>query len=274
MHRDLKPANILVNSDCTIRICDFGLSRGVVEDAASAVSASALVVVTTPAGDGAYGVASTVSSATTTAAVVPNGAAASSSAVGSPSVGSSAPAFDGVHAGPTFIPTADAAPSTSTVDVAATHPASTATAAAAAVAASVPSSLPSCVHLPTEQPYGPATGDARGLASVSTAAGVSSVTHHGLSVPGSAVSVSRVPIVSSAAGDHNAARPKKRPPAIVKRQLTEHVVTRWYRPPEVILTQVCASSYSGCCFVWWMHGVPGLVDTHGCERARAVFAPD
>ncbi len=34
-------------------------------------------------------------------------------------------------------------------------------------------------------------------------------------------------------------RAKKRPPQIVKRQLTEHVVTRWYRPPEVILTQVC-----------------------------------
>jgi len=26
-HRDLKPANILVNDDCTIEICDFGLSR-------------------------------------------------------------------------------------------------------------------------------------------------------------------------------------------------------------------------------------------------------
>lgn len=27
IHRDLKPANILVNNDCTIQICDFGLAR-------------------------------------------------------------------------------------------------------------------------------------------------------------------------------------------------------------------------------------------------------
>lgn len=27
IHRDLKPANILVNDDCTIQICDFGLAR-------------------------------------------------------------------------------------------------------------------------------------------------------------------------------------------------------------------------------------------------------
>jgi mitogen-activated protein kinase 15 len=27
IHRDLKPSNILVNSDCSIRICDFGLVR-------------------------------------------------------------------------------------------------------------------------------------------------------------------------------------------------------------------------------------------------------
>ena len=27
IHRDLKPGNILVNDDCTIQVCDFGLAR-------------------------------------------------------------------------------------------------------------------------------------------------------------------------------------------------------------------------------------------------------
>lgn len=29
IHRDLKPANVLVNEDCTIKLCDFGLARSV-----------------------------------------------------------------------------------------------------------------------------------------------------------------------------------------------------------------------------------------------------
>lgn len=31
VHRDLKPGNILVNKDCSLKICDFGLARGIAE---------------------------------------------------------------------------------------------------------------------------------------------------------------------------------------------------------------------------------------------------
>ena len=33
IHRDLKPANILVDSDCNVKICDFGLARTLPESA-------------------------------------------------------------------------------------------------------------------------------------------------------------------------------------------------------------------------------------------------
>ena len=29
LHRDLKPANVLVNEDCSVRLCDFGLARSI-----------------------------------------------------------------------------------------------------------------------------------------------------------------------------------------------------------------------------------------------------
>lgn len=29
LHRDLKPANILVNEDCSIKLCDYGLARSI-----------------------------------------------------------------------------------------------------------------------------------------------------------------------------------------------------------------------------------------------------
>lgn len=35
MHRDIKPENILVNRDCQVKICDFGLARTVPKNANS-----------------------------------------------------------------------------------------------------------------------------------------------------------------------------------------------------------------------------------------------
>ena len=32
IHRDFKPSNVLINEDCTIKICDFGMSRNLKED--------------------------------------------------------------------------------------------------------------------------------------------------------------------------------------------------------------------------------------------------
>lgn len=39
LHRDIKPANILVNEDCTVKLCDFGLARSI-----TGVESAALII--------------------------------------------------------------------------------------------------------------------------------------------------------------------------------------------------------------------------------------
>jgi len=50
-HRDLKPANCLVNQDCSVKICDFGLSRALGEDHSS-LDKGAVKDLHAPEGDG------------------------------------------------------------------------------------------------------------------------------------------------------------------------------------------------------------------------------
>jgi serine/threonine protein kinase len=38
IHRDIKPSNILINEDCIIKLCDFGLSRNLDSDDQSALT--------------------------------------------------------------------------------------------------------------------------------------------------------------------------------------------------------------------------------------------
>lgn len=38
IHRDIKPSNVLINEDCTIKLCDFGLSRGLEDDSSAGLT--------------------------------------------------------------------------------------------------------------------------------------------------------------------------------------------------------------------------------------------
>ena len=35
LHRDIKPSNLLLNSDCHVKLCDFGLCRSVADSSAT-----------------------------------------------------------------------------------------------------------------------------------------------------------------------------------------------------------------------------------------------
>jgi len=39
LHRDLKPANVLLNEDCTVKLCDYGLARSI-----SGISSAELIL--------------------------------------------------------------------------------------------------------------------------------------------------------------------------------------------------------------------------------------
>merc|ERR1712037_700489 len=43
LHRDLKPSNLLVNSNCDLKICDFGLARGIYPEDDNAIGSSMLL---------------------------------------------------------------------------------------------------------------------------------------------------------------------------------------------------------------------------------------
>ena len=52
LHRDLKPGNLLVNADCELKICDFGLARGFsVDPEENAGYMTEYVLVTIPSAD-------------------------------------------------------------------------------------------------------------------------------------------------------------------------------------------------------------------------------
>ena len=48
LHRDIKPSNLLLNADCHIKVCDFGLCRSVAETAGPAPVLTDYVYVHSP----------------------------------------------------------------------------------------------------------------------------------------------------------------------------------------------------------------------------------